>query len=75
MEKKEPFRPSSQLLIGLLVIFLGVIFTLGNLDVLHSYEIVRFWPVAVTPFRPLPSVEHAAGSSLLSGGSWVLVDP
>ena len=47
MEKKEPFRPSSQLLIGLLVIFLGVIFTLGNLDVLHSYEIVRFWPVAV----------------------------
>ena len=47
MEKKESFRPSSQLLIGLLVIFVGVIFTLGNLDIVNSYEIMRFWPVAV----------------------------
>jgi predicted membrane protein len=47
MENKETFRPSSQLVIGLLVIFLGVIFTLGNLNLMYSYEIVRFWPIAI----------------------------
>ena len=47
MENKETFRPSSQLAIGLLVIFLGVIFTLGNLDLMGSHEIVKFWPIAI----------------------------
>jgi predicted membrane protein len=47
MENDETFRPSSQLVIGLLIIFLGVIFTLGNLDLMDSYNIVRFWPIAI----------------------------
>jgi predicted membrane protein len=47
MENKETFHPSSQLVIGLLIIFLGVIFTLGNLDLMDSYNIVRFWPIAL----------------------------
>ena len=47
MEDKETFHPSSQLVIGLIIIFLGVIFTLGNLDLMDSYEIMRFWPIAL----------------------------
>jgi predicted membrane protein len=47
MENKETFHPSSQLVIGLLITFLGVIFTLGNLDLMDSYEIARFWPIAL----------------------------
>lgn len=46
MENKDAFRPSSQLVIGVLVIFLGVIFTLGNLGIVH-FNIVGLWPIAV----------------------------
>ena len=46
MENKDAFRPSSQLVIGLLVIFLGVIFTLGNLNLIH-FNIVQLWPIAL----------------------------
>ncbi len=45
MENKDTFRPSSQLVIGLLVIFLGVVFTLGNLDLVR-FDIVDLWPIA-----------------------------
>ncbi len=46
MENKDTFRPSSQLLIGLLVIFLGVIFTLGNMGLIR-FDIVQLWPIAL----------------------------
>lgn len=46
MEDKEGFRPSSQLVIGVLIIFLGVIFTLGNLHLVH-FNIVDLWPIAL----------------------------
>ena len=46
MEDKDGFRPSSQLVIGSLVIFLGVIFTLGNLNLIH-FNIVDLWPIAL----------------------------
>jgi hypothetical protein len=46
MENKETFRPSTQLVIGLLIIFLGVIFTLGNLNLVHI-DIVGLWPSAL----------------------------
>lgn len=46
MENKDTFRPSSQLVIGLLVIFLGVIFTLENLGLVY-FDIVGLWPIAL----------------------------
>jgi predicted membrane protein len=46
MEDKDAFRPSSQLVIGILVIFLGVIFTLGNLGIVY-FNIIGLWPIAL----------------------------
>jgi len=46
MENKETFRPSTQLVIGVLIIFLGVIFILGNLNLVHI-DIVGLWPTAL----------------------------
>ena len=44
------FHLSPHLIMGLLVILLGVIFLLGNLDFLDSYQILRYWPVAIIVF-------------------------
>jgi len=50
MDKKAKFRLSPQLLLGLMVMFLGVIFTLDNLDLIPSGEVLRYWPVALVLF-------------------------
>lgn len=39
-------RPSSQVLLGLLVIGVGVLFLLDNLDILDSSRALGFWPLA-----------------------------
>jgi predicted membrane protein len=46
MEDKNLFRFSPPLLMGIVVIFVGVVFMLGNLNILDSQNILRFWPAA-----------------------------
>jgi predicted membrane protein len=46
MENKTKFRLTPQLLLGLIVIFLGVIFTLENLDLVDAGNYIRYWPAA-----------------------------
>ena len=38
---------TAQLIIGLSVVAVGVLFTLDNLHVLRAREYLRFWPLAV----------------------------
>jgi predicted membrane protein len=46
MEEKTDFRLSPQLVLGILVVILGVVFTLGNLDLIDSHLVLQYWPVA-----------------------------
>ncbi len=41
------FRITPQLVIGLLIIFVGVVFTLDELGVAHALTYLKFWPVAL----------------------------
>jgi len=40
-------RISAQLLVGCIVIVLGVLFTLDNLNILQSGSVLRWWPLAL----------------------------
>ncbi|HAL56437.1 MAG TPA: hypothetical protein DCP63_08180 [Bacteroidetes bacterium] len=45
MDTKSSFRITPQLVLGLVVITLGILFTLDNLDILDARDYTRFWPV------------------------------
>ena len=45
METKNPRRSRAHLLIGSLIILVGIVALLDNLDVIDGWEIFRFWPV------------------------------
>lgn len=45
METKSPVRSTPQLIIGLLVIVIGVLFTLDNLNILDARDYTRYWPI------------------------------
>lgn len=47
MENKSSSNMTPQLVMGLVVILLGVLFTLNNLSILRARDFLHYWPVAV----------------------------
>jgi predicted membrane protein len=47
MEDSPSFRVTPQLVLGLFIIVIGILFTLDNLDVLEAKEYFRLWPAAI----------------------------
>jgi predicted membrane protein len=77
---RERFPLTPRPVIGLLIIVLGVVFTLDNLRVIEAGRIIRYWPVGfivigatvLAHARALPG--YLAGSAWLFIGSWLLLD-
>jgi predicted membrane protein len=45
METRPPFRVSSQVIVGIAAILLGLIFLFDNMDLIDGRMYIRFWPV------------------------------
>ena len=77
-ERPQPSIP--QLIAGLLIVFVGVVFTLDNLELVRARAVLRYWPVAVI-LLGLAKVWQArdgqgtfAGLIFIIGGSWLLLN-
>jgi predicted membrane protein len=60
MADDRAFRLTPQVVMGLLVMALGVVFTLDNLDLLDAGQVLRYWPAAFV----------ALGAAHLLNGRW-----
>lgn len=67
MENKLRFSP--QFILGVLVIFVGVLFTLDNLDFIEARDYFRYWPVLLMIY----GVFRMAGTEAAPGRAWGLV--
>lgn len=73
--------PTPQVVFGLLIVVLGVLFTLDNLEVIEAREYLRFWPAGLV-LVGLTKIYHArsAGHGWISGlifigvGMWMLLN-
>ncbi len=50
METKPAVRPTPQLVLALLIIAAGILFTLDNLGVFYAWDILRLWPALLIVF-------------------------
>jgi hypothetical protein len=74
-------RITSQVLLGLMAIAVGVIFTLDNLDIIDARDYLQYWPVAFVAVGAL-KLWHArrdghgwlGGLCFLAVGSWMLIE-
>ena len=74
-------RLSAQVMIGLMVIAVGVIFTLDNLGIIYAEDYLRYWPVALVLVGAI-KVWHArkdgqgwfSGLLFLGVGSYMLIN-
>jgi predicted membrane protein len=78
----RPQRPriTSQVVLGLMAIAVGVIFTLDNLEIIDARDYLQFWPIALVAIGAL-KVWHArvdghgwlGGLIFLGIGTWMLL--
>jgi Cell wall-active antibiotics response 4TMS YvqF/Domain of unknown function (DUF5668) len=58
--------PTAQVVFGLMIVVLGVLFTLDNLDLIHAGDYLRYWPAGLVAVGLL-KIYHA----LRDGHGWV----
>jgi len=73
------FRFTPQLVLGLIIVTIGLLFTLDNLDVLNAREYLRYWPALLIIFGLSKlTYSHSSGKLfgviLIIGGSLLLLD-
>ncbi len=79
MEGSPNVRSTPQLVLALLVIILGLLFTLDNLDILAARDYLRFWPLALMAlgtakfFEPSRPSSQVAGALFFAVGSVILL--
>lgn len=74
-------RLTTQVLIGLMIIVLGVLFTLGNLNIIDAEQYLRYWPAGLVALGLL-RLWHAArdghgwfgGLLFVAVGTWMLIE-
>ena len=77
-ERGRPITP--QLLMGLLVIAVGVLFTLDNLDLVDARHYIRFWPIGLIAIGALKLWQSRSGGGafaallLTLAGTWLLLE-
>jgi predicted membrane protein len=67
------FRMSFQVILGLIIISLGVIYTLDNLGIIYADSFIRFWPLLIVLYGLSKMVQSEAVPQKLWGAFWVLV--
>jgi predicted membrane protein len=67
------FRMSFQVILGLIVIALGVIYTLDNLGIIYADNFTRFWPILIVLYGLSRIIQCEAVPQKLWGAFWVLV--
>ena len=73
MESRSGIRITGQLVLGLSIAVLGVLFTLDNLHILRAREVLRFWPVALIAIGLVHVSQAKTAAGTVGGGVWILV--
>jgi predicted membrane protein len=72
MANSAGFRLTPQLVLGLGVIVIGLLFTLDNLDIVPGRVYLRFWPVALIAVGLAHLSQEWRGPRVLIGSAWLL---
>jgi predicted membrane protein len=71
---RNPYiRISGQLIAGLVLATLGVLFTLDNLHLVHAREILRYWPVVLLLIGISQILQARSIAGMIGGSIWILI--
>ena len=66
-------RLTGQLITGLVLAALGILFTLDNLDILEARDFLRFWPVIFILVGVSQILQARSSAGTIGGSIWILI--
>ena len=73
MDPHPGIRITPQLVFGLLLATIGVMFTLDNLNILRARQFLQFWPLAFVVLGVAQIVQARTPAGTLGGGAWIFI--
>lgn len=70
MEKNKPSIVTPQVILGIIIIFIGVVFMLDNLELIQAGSILRYWPALIVMYGVSIIIQARSNSSQVFG--WIL---
>ena len=70
METNKPSLFSPQFILGIMIIAIGVVFMLDNLDIIYAGNIMRYWPVILVVYGVSKALQSGNNSGQLFG--WII---
>ena len=70
---KTRFHVTGQLITGLVLAALGVLFTLDNLEIVQARDILRYWPVVLLLVGVSQILQARSSAGMIGGSIWILV--
>lgn len=70
---EKSFSLTSRSVIGVLILLLGIILTLGNFDIIDAPEIIRFWPALLILFGTVKALQPGGTGGRVFGGAVALI--
>jgi predicted membrane protein len=67
------FRMSFQLIFGLFIIILGLLYTMENIGILYARDILRYWPILIALYGIAKIVQSQTTGQKAWGIFWVFV--
>jgi cell wall-active antibiotic response 4TMS protein YvqF len=73
MESHASVRVTVQLILGLVIVTLGILFTLDNFHVIQARDYLRFWPVVLVAIGSAQVAQARSSARVVGGGIWILL--
>jgi hypothetical protein len=73
MDSHPGIRITPQLVFGLLIATIGVMFTLDNLHILRARQFLQFWPLAFVAVGLAQIAQARTSAGVVGGGIWIFV--
>jgi predicted membrane protein len=72
-EQNTRVHVTGQLITGLVLAGLGVLFMLDNLDIVRAREVLRYWPAVLLLVGISQIVQAQSSGGIIGGSIWILV--
>jgi predicted membrane protein len=72
MESQPGMRITPQLVLGIAIAVVGLLFTLDNLHVLRAREFLRYWPVVLVAIGIVNIMQARTGAGTIGGTIWIV---
>jgi hypothetical protein len=72
-DRNTKFHVTGQLITGLVLAGLGVLFTLDNLDIIRARDILRYWPVALLLVGVSQILQARSSAGIIGGSIWIVL--